>query len=108
MDWLPAPVQEGGPWVILLSILLAFCLAWWRGVFVSSNQVDRLVEGYKSTITNQDKELVYWRSAAERKDITIQEQTQQIHKLMSYAATGTYALEELLKEARKRELADGG
>jgi hypothetical protein len=104
VDWLPAAVQGGGPWAILLAVVFAFSFAFWRGVFVSSNQVDRLVKGYEATTTALEKELVYWRAAAERKDVTIATQAEQIQKLMAYVATGTHALEEILKEARKREL----
>ena len=106
MDWLPAAVQGGGPWAVLLAVVFAFSFSFWRGVFVSSTQVDRLVKGYEATIATQEKELVYWRSAAERKDATIAAQTDQIQKLMAYTAIGTHALEEILKEARKRELDD--
>lgn len=104
MDWLPVVVQQGGPWAILLSIVFAFSFSFWRGVFISSTQVDRLVKGYEATATALEKELVYWRQAAERKDVTIAAQVDQIQKLMAYTATGTHALEEILKEARKREL----
>jgi len=104
VDWLPAAVQGGGPWAVLLAVVFAFSFSFWRGIFVSSTQVDRLIRGYEATTTALEKELVYWRQAAERKDATIATQTDQIHKLMAYTATGTHALEEILKEARKREL----
>jgi hypothetical protein len=106
VDWLPAAAQQGGPWAALFAVVLGVSFLYWRGVFVSSNQVDRLTKAYEATIAHLDKELVYWRAAAERKDVTIGTQADQIHQLMGYTALGTHALEEILKEARKREVGE--
>lgn len=100
-----ALVKEGGPWAALLMVLAAVSLMVWKGVLVPGPLVDRSVAGYVETIRNLREELVFWRAAAQTKDATIQAQADQLHKLMAYSAVGTHALDAILEEARKREVA---
>ena len=106
MDFISlALIQEGGPWVLLLVLIVAVSVLIWKGVLVPGTLVDRAVAGYVETIRNLREELVFWRAAAQAKDATIQAQADQLHKLMAYSAVGTHALDAILEEARKRELA---
>lgn len=100
-----ALVKEGGPWAALLMVLAAVSLMVWKGVLVPGPLVDRSVAGYVETIRNLREELVFWRAAAKDKDTTIATQADQLHKLMAYSAVGTHALDAILEEARKREVA---
>jgi hypothetical protein len=97
--------MEGGPWAVLLAVVLAISFLFWRGIFVTGGQVDRTVAGYKDSLDRTEKELAFWRAAAERKDEVIMRQTDQLQKLMSYAAVGTHALESIQTEAGKRDVA---
>lgn len=99
--------MEGGPWAALLAVVLAVSFLFWRGVFVTGGQVDRTVAGYKDSLDRMEKELAFWRTAAERKDTVIERQADQLQKLMAYSAVGTHALEAIVKEAGKRDVADG-
>lgn len=106
MDFLSlALVKEGGPWALLLTVLAGGVFLIWRGLLVPGPLVDRAVAGYVETIRNLREELVFWRAAAQAKDATIQAQADQLHKLMAYSAVGTHALDAILEEARKREVA---
>lgn len=100
-----ALVKEGGPWAALLMVLATVSYLVWKGVLVPGPLVDRSVAGYVETIRNLREELVFWRAAAQAKDGTIQAQADQLHKLMAYSAVGTHALDAILEEARKREVA---
>lgn len=71
---------------------------------MSAGQVDKTIAGYVSTNAALEKELAFWRAAAERKDDTIATQAEQLSKLMAYSAVGTHALEAVLEEAKKREV----
>jgi hypothetical protein len=89
-------------------VVLGVSFLFWRGTFVTSGQVDRTIKGYVDTAAALEKELVYWRAAAERKDLTISTQADQLQKMMAYSAVGTYALEAIVKEATRRELGAKG
>lgn len=104
MEWIPQSAMEGGPWAALLAIVLAVSFLFWRGVFVTGTQVDRIVAGYKDSLDRAEKELVFWRTAADRKDLVIERQADQLQKLMAYSAVGTHALEAVIEEARKRDV----
>lgn len=106
MDFISlALVKEGGPWALLLTVLAAGVFLVWKGHLVPGPMVDRAVAGYIETIRNLREELVFWRAAAQAKDATIATQADQLQKLMAYSALGTHALEDILKEARRREVA---
>ena len=103
MDLIPlALIQEGGPWVLLLVLALAVVFLIVRGVLVPGPHVDRTLAAYVETNKNLKEELTWWRSTAQAKDATIETQAQQLQKLMAYSAVGTHALEDILKEARRR------
>lgn len=106
MEWLPGTVMQGGPWAILLSVVSGVCFLFWRGSIMSAGQVDKTIAGYVSTNATLEKELTFWRAAAERKDATIATQAEQLSKLMAYSAVGTHALEAVLKEANRREVGE--
>jgi hypothetical protein len=106
MDFLPTTVLEGGPWAVLLIVVLGVSFLYWRGIFVSSGQVDKTIAGYVATNAFLEKELAYWRAAADRKDLTIDRQTEQLQKMLSYSAVGTHALESFMKEVQGREQVD--
>jgi hypothetical protein len=106
MDWIPSTVAEGGPWAILLAVVLGVSFLFWRGSFVTSGQVDRTIAGYVATNAALEKELAYWRAAAERKDLTIDRQTEQLQKMLTYSAVGTHALESFMKEVQGRAQVD--
>lgn len=97
--------MEGGPWAVLLAVVLGVSFLFWRGIFVTGGQVDRTVAGYKDSLDRTEKELAFWRAAAEKKDEVIMRQTDQLQKLMSYAAVGTHALTALQEEAVRRDVA---
>lgn len=97
-----ALVREGGPWAALLTVLASVSLMVWKGVLIPGPLVDRSIAGYVESNARLEKELDYWRTAAGKKDDTIAAQADQLHKLMAYSAVGTHALEDILKEARKR------
>lgn len=103
MDWIPAPVLAGGPWAALLAVVMAVSFLFWRGVFVTGGQVDRTIQGYKDTAAALEKELTFWRAAAEKKDVVIERQTEQLQKLMAYSALGTHALQAIQQEASKHD-----
>lgn len=103
MGWVPLElVTKGGPWVLLLVILIALVWLKLNGAILAAGEVDRAVAGYVETIRSLKEELGYWRTAAERKDDTIRTQADQLHKLMAYSEVGTHFLEDIVKEARKR------
>ncbi len=105
MDWIPAPILAGSPWAILLSVVIGVSLLFWRGVFVTGGQVDRTIQGYKDSAARLEKELDFWRAAADKKDTVIERQADQLQKLMAYSAVGTHALQAIQEEAQKREVA---
>jgi hypothetical protein len=96
--------MQGGPWAALLAVIMAVSFLFWRGIFVTGAQVDRTVAGYKDSLDRTEKELAFWRAAAEKKDTVIERQAEQLHKLMTYSALGTHALEAIQEEAGKRGL----
>lgn len=103
MSWVPLElVTKGGPWVLLLALLLLLVYLKVTGVILAAGEVDRAVAGYVETIRNLKEELGYWRTAAEKKDDTIRTQADQLHKMMAYSEVGTHFLEDIVKEARKR------
>lgn len=101
MDFIPAPLLAGSPWAILLAVVVGVSALFWRGIFVTGGQVDRTIQGYRDTAAALEKELVFWRAAAEKKDSVIERQAEQIQKLMAYTELGTHALEAIHKEAKK-------
>lgn len=106
MDFIPLDLAKtGGPWAACLAILAAGVFLVWKGLLIPGPMVDRAVAGYVETIRNLREELVFWRAAAQAKDATIATQADQLQKLMAYSAVGTHALEDILKEARRREVA---
>lgn len=105
MDLIPlALVKEGGPWVLLISFVLSVSYLVWKGVLIPGPLVDKSIAGYVESNARLEKEADYLRAAVERKDDTIATLTDQLHKLMAYSAVGTHALEDILREARKREV----
>ncbi len=105
MDFISlALVKEGGPWALLFTVLAAVSFLVWRGVLIPGPVVDKAMTGYVESNTRLEKELDFWRAAAVSKDATIQAQAEQLQKLMSYTAVGTHALEDILREARKRDV----
>lgn len=106
MDWLPSAVMEGGPWAAFLALLSGVSFLFWRGNFVTGGQADKTIAGYVATNAHLEKELAYWRAAAERKDTTIERQADQLQKMMTYSAVGTHALESIMAEVRKRDQVD--
>lgn len=105
MDFIPAPILAGSPWAILLTLVIGVSLLFWRGIFVTGGQVDRTIQGYRDTAAALEKELAFWRAAAEKKDAVIERQADQLQKLMAYTELGTHALQAIHEEARKREVA---
>lgn len=104
MTWIPWPaVKEGGPWAVLIMLAIAFLIARSRGILATEKDVERTVGGYKEVIAHQDKELTYWRAAADKKDLTIEKQADQIARLMKGADLSSYALEAILKEAKRHD-----
>lgn len=104
MEWVPvATLKQGGPWAVLLGVLVTLFLAWKRGEIVLGTDVDRWLTSYRDTITDKDRHIAYLQTANEKKDQIIQTLSEQNAKLTAYAALGTHALEGLLKEARSRE-----
>jgi hypothetical protein len=99
-----ALVKEGGPWALLLTVLAAVSFLVWRGVLIPGPLVDKAMTGYVESNGRLEKELEFWRTAATDKDLTIRAQADQLQKLMAYSAVGTHALEDILKEARKRDV----
>jgi hypothetical protein len=106
MDWIPGAAVAAGPWAVLVTVLLGVFFLFIRGTFVTGVQVDKTIKGYVDTNATLERELIYWRSAAERKDLTIDKQAEQLQQLMTYSALGTHALEALMKEAKKRGLGE--
>lgn len=104
MEFLPQPVIEGGPWVVLLTVLLGVFFLHQKGVLVTGGEVDRTIAGYKDSMDRLEKELDFWREAAKTKDAVIAVQADQLQKMMAYSALGTHALEDIIREARRREL----
>ena len=104
MDWLPSHVTQGGPWAALLAVVLGVSFLIWRGTLVPGSHVDRTVAGYKDTIASLEKERDYHQAAASRKDETIAKQSEQIDRLLSHSAVSSYALEDIIREAKRREL----
>lgn len=104
MDFIPLDlVKVGGPWAAFLSLLASVSFLLWKGHLIPGPMVDRAVAGYLETIKNLREELTFWRAAADKKDATIATQADQLQKMVSYSAVGTHALEDILKEARKRD-----
>lgn len=102
MTWMPwDAVKDGGPWAVLLLLAIAFLVARSRGILATEKDVERTVGGYKAVIAHQDTELAYWRSAAEKKDLTIEKLTDQNARLMKGTDLSSYALEAILKEAKQ-------
>lgn len=104
MTWMPwDAVKEGGPWAVLLLLAVAFLVARSRGILATEKDVERTVGGYKAVIAHQDTELAYWRAAADKKDLTIEKQADQIARLMKSADLSSYTLEAVLKEAKRHD-----
>lgn len=105
MDFISlALVKEGGPWALLLTVLAAVSFLVWRGVLIPGPLVDKAIGGYVESNTRLEREAEYLRAAGEKKDATILAQAEQLQKMMSYTAVGTHALEDILREARKRDV----
>lgn len=105
MDLIPwTLVKEGGPWAALLTVIMGIFFLHQKGTLVTGGEVDRTIAGYRDSLDRLEKELVFWRDAARDKDLTIQTQADQLHKLMAYSAVGTHALEDIVREARRRDV----
>jgi hypothetical protein len=91
--------MQGGPWAALLLAAGVYAWARHRGWLLAESEVDRSTGGYLQVIGHLEKELAYLRSAAEKKDATIQTQADQIARLMRNSDLSTHALESILREA---------
>ena len=99
-----AGLEVGGPWAAALLLLAAYFWARHRGWILTAKEVERTVAGFVQVIGHQEKELAYQRSAAEKKDDTIQKQADQIARLLSGAELSTRTVEAIVEEARRRGL----
>lgn len=97
-------VKEGGPWAILLLVCGGFLLARARGMLATDKDIERTVGGYREVISHQEKELTFWRGAHEKQTAVIDKQAEQIAKLMVNADLSTYAIQSVIREAKRREL----
>lgn len=99
-------VKAGGPWAACLLLLGCYFWARHRGWLLTEKEVERSIGGYRDTNTFLEKELGYQRAAGEKKDATIATQAEQIARLMSGTDLSTHTLESIVKEARRRGMAE--
>ena len=103
MTWVPwAAVKDGGPWVVLVMLAVAFLVARSRGILTTERDVERTVGGYRAVIEHQDRELAFLRAAIDKKDLTIDRLSEQNAKLLRGVDLSTYAIQSVLEEASKR------
>jgi hypothetical protein len=98
-------IEKGGPWALFFFGLASVVSLMTMGVLVTGKEVDRTIAGYVDSLNRAEKELEFWRAAAQAKDATIATQASQVQRLMAYSAVGTHALEGILEEAKRREVA---
>ena len=106
MDWIPSHVSAGGPWALLVSVVLGICFLLWRGNLVPSNHVDRTIAGYRDNLAERNREIDYLRAANAKLTEANDKLADQNRQLMAHSAVSTHALEDILREAKRRELGE--
>ena len=103
-------MREGGPWLVLLFVVLSgitgLLFAFSRGILVRGGEVERIERRIEKdtdrTLALYMKQIELLTAAAGKKDDTIASQDRQIEKLIESNDVASKALDKIVKEAEKR------
>lgn len=91
-------LQAGGPWVALLSVLLAGLQQIRTGGLVPRATLDLMIAQYEARIAESREREQQWRSAADLERLAGQEQREQLGELIPLARTSVAILQSLPKQ----------
>lgn len=99
-------VRDGGPWIVVLLLVVAFVLALSRGVLIRGGEVERIERRMEKdtdrVLSLYAKQIEHLVEAAGKKDETIASQDRQIEKLIDANDVSASALDKIVKEAERR------
>lgn len=98
-------MTKGGPWALLLILLVALVFLKIKGVILTEGEVDRIIGGYRENAALYRQQLDHKETANQAQAATIAKQAEQIERLMEHSAVSAHALGSILEEARKRGMA---